>query len=177
MCNYIKVNPSCLYTTGNSSYHSPLIGFAFDGYPIYGPYGYSSANNSASSIKLLQTSFYLRSITARTSLYNGTVLSSAYYGPTINSTYPLGSYIEDYAYTAGYGDLDYYNGRYCVTPEYPSGTYAYFVAVNSSYVPQYPYVIGPYFYGSPINANMGPGSGYTSVTETVTTYYSYSSGK
>ena len=89
----------------------------------------------------------------------------------------MGSSIEDYGYTSGYGDLDYYNGRYCVTPEYPSGTYAYFVAVNSSYVPQYPYVIGPSFYGSPINANMGTGSGYTSVTETVTTYYSYSSGK
>ena len=80
-----------MYTTANSSYHSPLLGFAFDGYPIYGPYGYSSANNSASSIKLLQTS-----ITARTSLYNGTVLSYTYFGPTINTTYPLGSYIEDY---------------------------------------------------------------------------------
>ncbi len=95
MRNNVKVNPSCLYTTGNSSYHSPLIGFAFDGYPIYGPYGYSSANNSGSSIKLLTSSFYLRSITARTSLYNGTVLTSTYYGPAISSTYPLGSYIED----------------------------------------------------------------------------------
>ncbi len=79
--------------------------------------------------------------------------------------------IEDYAYTAGYGDLDYYNGRYCVTPEYPSGTYAYFIAVNSSYVPQYPYIIGPSYYGTPITTQTG------TISETVTTYYSYSSGK
>ena len=151
-----------MYTTANSSYHSPLIGFALDGYPIYGPYGYSSANDSTSSIKLLTPSWYVRSITARTQLY---------YGPTINTTYPLGSYIEDYAYTAGYGDLDYYNGRYCVTPEYPSGTFAYFVAVDSSLVPTYPYIIGPYYYGTPQTTQTG------TVLVTTTTYYSYSSGK
>ena len=73
--------------------------------------------------------------------------------------------------SSGYGDLDYYNGRYCVTPEYPSGTYAYFIAVNSSYVPQYPYIIGPSYYGTPITTQTG------TISETVTTYYSYSSGK
>ena len=169
---HIHCNPKCLYTASSTS-HSPLIGFAFDGYPIYGPYGYSSANNSASSIKLIATSYRLRSITARTSLYNGTVLTSAYYGPTINSTYPLGSYIEDYEYVSGYGDLDIYNGRYCVTPEYPSGTYAYFVSVNSSMVPQYPYILGPKYYGTPLLVNSGPNSGKLTVTETTSVYYSY----
>ncbi len=65
----------------------------------------------------------------------------------ISSKYYCFFITEDYEYVSGLGDLDYYNGRYCVTPEYPSGTYAYFVSVNSSYVPQYPYIIGPYFYG------------------------------
>jgi hypothetical protein len=65
--------------------------------------------------------------TARTSsyTYNGTVLSSTYYGPTILILHIhwVHIYIEDYGYTSCYGDLDYYNGRYCVTPEYPSGIY------------------------------------------------------
>ena len=33
--NY-KINPSCLYTDVPGE-HSPIIGYAFDGYPIYGP--------------------------------------------------------------------------------------------------------------------------------------------
>src|ERR1041385_3977017 len=30
--------------------HSPILAWAFDGYPIYGPYGYSDPNNAASTI-------------------------------------------------------------------------------------------------------------------------------
>ena len=112
-----------------------------------GPYGYSSANDSTSSIKLMVSSYVTRSITDRTTLSNGTTLTSTYYGPSISSKYPLGSYAEDYEYSSGYGDLDLYNGRYCATPEYPSGTYAYFVTVDSSYIPQYPYILGTYYYG------------------------------
>ena len=141
-------NPICLYNYKDSTVHAPLIGFAFDGYPIYGPYGYSSASNSASSIKLITSSYRTRSISSRTSLSNGTVLSSTYYGPAINSTYPIGSYLEDFEYVNGLGDLDAYNGRNCVTPEYPSGTYAYFVTMDSSFAPVYPYIVGPYYYGN-----------------------------
>lgn len=57
------------------------------------------------------SSYTTRSITDRTTLSNGTVLTSTYYGPPINSTYPLGSYIQDYYYVSGLGDLDLYNGR------------------------------------------------------------------
>ncbi len=152
-----------------------MIGFAFDGYPVYGSYAYSSANNTASSIKLMVSSYALRNITLRTTLSNGTTLSSAYYGPPVNSTYPLGSYLQDYQYVSGYGDLDAYNGRYGKTPEYPSGTYAYFATVDSTYTPQYPFIIGPSFYGAPVSSNIGTGSGSASITETVTAYYSYTS--
>ena len=134
------VNPICLYNYTNSAAHSPIVGWAFDGYPIYGTFGYNSANLSTSAIKRIQSSFVLRSITNRTSLSNGTMLSSTYYGPPINSTYPLGSFLQDYVYSAGSGDLDQYNGRWCVTPDFPSGTYAYFITTNSSGVPQYPFI-------------------------------------
>ena len=86
-----------------------------------------------------------RSITDRTTYPNGTATASS--GPPINSTYPLGSYLYDYDWSSSTGDLDVYNGRYCVTPEYPSGTYAYFVTIDSLYTPAYPFVIGYYYYG------------------------------
>jgi hypothetical protein len=49
--------------------------------------------------------------------------------------------------------LDEYNGRWCVTPEYPSGTYAYFVTYSSSWTLAYPYVIGPSYYGNYMSQN------------------------
>jgi hypothetical protein len=140
------VNPVCLYNSTDSSKHSPLIGFMFDSYPIYGPFGYASANNSASGIKRMTSSYRTRNISSRTSLANGTVLSSDYYGPSL-STYSLGYYLEDFEYVSGLGDLDQYNGRWCVTPEYPSGTYAYFISTDSTNSPVYPYNIGLQYYG------------------------------
>ena len=102
----------CLYNLNNSAVHSPIIGYAFDGFPIYGPYGYSNASNSNSAIKLIVSGYALRSISNRTTLSSGTVLSSSYYGPPINSTYPLGSFLEDYTYSSSNGDLDACNGRW-----------------------------------------------------------------
>ena len=49
-------------------------------------------------------------------------------------------------------------------PDYPNGTYAYFVTLDSIYTPAYPFVVGPQFYGSPINANMGLGGGKFNIT-------------
>src|SRR5205814_2757500 len=38
------VNPKCLYDAADSTHHSPIIGFAFDGFPIYGAYGFTNTN-------------------------------------------------------------------------------------------------------------------------------------
>lgn len=86
------ISPDCLYSK-SSSVHSPLLGFTFDGVPIYGPYGYSLANDSSSSIKRMITSYKLRNISSRISLVDGTSLSSSQYGPSVDSTYPLGSFL------------------------------------------------------------------------------------
>ena len=45
--------PTCFSTSDSSSSHSPLLGYAFDGFPIYGPYGYTNASDTTSAIKLL----------------------------------------------------------------------------------------------------------------------------
>lgn len=142
--------PYRLYSSTSSTVHSPIVGWAFDGYPIYGPYGYSSPLNASSAVTRMKTGYSLRNITTRTSLPYGVSLTAANYGPAVSTTYPLGTYIEDYEWLASNGgDLDKYNGRYCVTPEFPGGTYAYFVTIDASGTPQFPYYIGVEYYGAP----------------------------
>jgi hypothetical protein len=148
--------PRRLYQSTPGTQHSPIIGYAFDGYPVYGPYGYSSPTNPASTITRMKSGYALRNITTRTTLPYGVTASQA--GPPVSSTYPLGTYCEDYEWSASNGgDLDKYNGRFCVTPEYPSGTYAYFVTIDASSTPQFPYYIGIEYYGSPDQKNFTAG--------------------
>lgn len=147
-----------LYTL-DSTTHSPLIGFAFDGYPIYGAYGYDAGG----AVKRIEPSYQKRSITVRTHLADGTDVTD---GPAVSTSYPLGWYKEDYEYIPGSGDLDEHNGRWCITPEYPSGTYAYFATVDENWNSAYPYIIGDEYYGVVETSNFtGPG-GSTSVTVT-----------
>ena len=69
--------------------------------------------------------------------------------PFTNLThYPLGIFLQDYAHIPNEGDLDVHNGRWCVTPDFPAGTYAYFMTVQADGMPAYPYIVGPQFYGS-----------------------------
>lgn len=147
--------------------HSPIIGFAFDGFPIYGAYAYTNTNGTG-AIKRMQSSYQKRDITTRTTLPNGTTASSA--GPAVSSTYPIGYYVQDFIYTASSGDLDEHNGRFCITPEYPSGKYCYFVTLDSNQIAEYPYIIGLSYYGTVQAGNTGPGSGHNTIAETVTTY-------
>jgi hypothetical protein len=156
---HTHAKPFRLFSSVASSSHSPLIGYAFDGYPVYGPYGYSVPTNSASPVARMKTGFSLRNITTRTTLPYGGTLTAAQYGPAVNSTYPLGTYVEDYEWlSSNNGDLDKYNGRFCVTPEYPGGTYAYFVTINASGTPEFPYIIGPQYYGAPEVDNITMGT-------------------
>ncbi len=132
----------------NSTQHSPLIGFAYDGFPIYGAYGYANANGTG-GITRMKSSYTLRSITTRTTYSTGASVTA---GPAVSTTYPLGYFREDYMYTAPASAdyLDAYNGRFCVTPEYPAGTYAYFCTVDANHNSAYPYCVGPTFYGNKV---------------------------
>ena len=118
--------------------HSPIIGFAHDGNPIYGPYGYQNPLDSTSSTIRMTSSYSLNS--ARSN------------GPSITQ-YPLGTFNNDYTYTHKSGTLDQNNGRFCVTPEFPKGTYAYFLTIDSNQVPQFPYILGENFYSLPVDSN------------------------
>ncbi len=171
-CYHHHVNPKCLYNSADSTQHSPIIGYSFDGYPVYGAYGYSNPN-AAGAVRRMKPSYQLRTtMVNRDTLPNGTVVSVANEGPVVSSSYPLGDFMEDYKYIAGSGDLDTNNGRWCVTPEYPLGTYAYFVTIDSALTPVYPYTFGLTYYGVVQSGNTGPGSGHNTPGDSTTVYTS-----
>ena len=121
--------------------HSKILGFAYDGYPIYGPYGYKKPLE-VSDIKLVQSSYKIKSefTTNRNAII--TVAGGAV------TAFDSGTIVEDYEFIEGLGDLDECNGRYCFTPEFPKGTYAYFLTFDNvtDMNPVYPYIIGNKFY-------------------------------
>lgn len=109
--------------------HSKIIGFAFDGYPIYGPYGYEDPDDQLSGTVRMTSSYSL--------------LQQEAYGR--NYTFgqlPRGTFVQDWEYDADSGTLDYHNGRHTKTPEYSNGTYAYFVTQDENNVPVFPYIFG-----------------------------------
>ncbi len=121
--------------TGNG--HSPIIGWAYDGNPIYGPYGYSDPNDDNSAIRILNSGYVLEpsNIVNRPSGFSN------------------GFFVEDHKFTNA-GDLDIHNGRYGRTPEYPNGVYAYFVGISTnSLLPSFPYFIGESFRSDPSEEN------------------------
>ena len=124
--------------------HSPIIGWAFDGNPIYGPYGYSDPTNQASSIAKLNTSYRLKTNLVYDATTNPYPSRTA--GPLLNDE-TAGNFVEDYEYVFGLGDLDQYNGRFCKTPDFTAGRYCYFVTIDSTEDgnPLFPYVLGPSF--------------------------------
>ncbi len=152
----------------DSTQHSPLIGYAYDGFPIYGAYGYYDVNGTGGIVRM-KSGYHLRNITVRNTSPTGQSVSA---GPNVSTTYPLGYFREDYEYIAGSTPdvLDVHNGRFCVTPEYPNGTYAYFATVDANWNSAYPYVVGPTFYGTKTGAKV------TSITEPVTLYNPNTSG-
>jgi YHYH protein len=275
---YDSTNHTYSYTEDTSAlHHSPILGWSFDGYPIYGPYGYdmgvatvvggkvtsivfstagayagvptvtisggggSGATATASvsggvltgitvvnqgtgytsapmvtlsGVHRMRSGFVLRNgangttnITAahpatnRTTLpkwaaiaegfatlanYSSQTLSNgdfvlstaSLYGPATDytttgpqsATYSLGRYSPDYDYLGDRSktqnidfDLDQYNGRTCVTPDYPGGTYAYFVSLDASGNPAFPYMLGKQYYGTKSGATGAtvPGTGVT----------------
>jgi hypothetical protein len=128
-----------------SNAHSPIIGWAYDGNPIYGPYGFSSITGG--SIKSMVSGYQLKLKPNRPS----------------TTLYQPGFFVEDYEFIGG-GDLDEHNGRFCVTPEYPEGVYAYFTTINDGQVdsvgpfanyksPVFPYFIGNTYKSKPERFN------------------------
>ena len=112
--------------------HSSIIGWAYDGNPIYGPFGYTDPNSINSTLKLISSS-YVKKISDVTNRPSG---------------FEAGYFIDDFVYDAS-GDLDIHNGRFCKTPEFPNGVYAYFATAevdpNGKLIGSYPFFVGKTF--------------------------------
>ncbi len=169
--------------------HSPILGWMADGYPLYGPYGYASPLDATSGVRRMTPGYAKRdgsngmtnlNVTGRTTLpawasraqNRSATLGANQYGPAVGTTnFTLGHYLEDYDYLGEFGrvqgtdfDLDLYNGRFCVTPEFPQGTYAYFLTIEADGTPKFPYILGRWYYGTP------SGGAVTAINETVQEY-------
>ena len=120
----------------DSTVTSNIIGWAYDGNPIYGPYGYSDPDDTNSSPSRLNSGYELKisDVVDRPSGFNN------------------GFFVEDYCYTNS-GDLDEYNGRFAKTPEFPNGVYAYYATIDSNNDPQFPFFIGDKYRSNTLSEN------------------------
>jgi len=100
--------------------HSKIVGWAYDGNPIYGP-----VSENKSGITTFMQSSYELDIIGNTSL---------------RPLYQSGYFVQDYVYKES-GDLDEYNGKFVKNSDFPNGTYAYFSTIdNSTKNPSFPYI-------------------------------------
>ncbi|MFN0119678.1 MAG: YHYH protein [Blastocatellia bacterium] len=138
--------PGLLEALGHDgSRHSPLIGYAFDGSPIYGPWAWA---DDAGQLRRMRSGYRLRRISKRTHWPDGTELTPGQQGPDVSAAYPLGAFVEDYEYVAGSGALDQFNGRFAHTPEYPDGVYAYFMTTDAAGRLAFPYLLARQYHGA-----------------------------
>ena len=118
-----------------------LAGWAADGFPIYIQFGHADANDLLSPLKYMRSSYRMK----RGARPGGDA------GPGGRHS---GIFVQDYEYIKGAGDLDECNGRFGKTPEFPQGTYHYFLTEAFPFIPRY-------FHGTPdISFQRGsPGNG------------------
>ena len=128
ICGYSQNLKTYFNDPNSGTGHSPIIGWAYDGNPIYGPYGYSDPLDSKlqpNSLKRLVSGYILN-------------ISNIIDRPL---GFDYGIFNEDYSFV-NYNDLDSNNGRFGKTPEFPNGVYAYFATIDSGLNPIFPYFIG-----------------------------------
>ncbi len=97
-----------------------LLGWAADGFPIYGNRGYSDPADPDSKLVELTGSYELKE-------------GERPDGPGGPHD---GSFVQDWEFREGSGDLDANNGRFGVTPEFPEGTYYYVLTADFPFIPR-----------------------------------------
>ena len=75
--------------------HSKILGIAFDGYPIYGPYGYSSEMDDSSTVIRVKPG-YMEKLVGR--------IPDGYENRPSTVSYPYKSFIEDFEYAGNETD-------------------------------------------------------------------------
>ena len=107
--------------------HSKIVGWSYDGNPIYGPVG----NRTGIGLTFMESGYKLNLESQRLDLIN-----KKYRPPG----YENGFFIKDYNFNES-GDLDVNNGKFVINSDFPEGTYAYFSTIDkSSKNPSFPYI-------------------------------------
>ncbi|MEM9657270.1 MAG: YHYH protein [Planctomycetota bacterium] len=163
----------------NGAMGSPIVGYAFDGYAVVGPYAYVEEEDGSLSVMQMTSSYGLQD-------------NRGVDGPSVED-YALGSFIEDFVYFEGTGTLNEYNMafvkfdedcRAVVTDETdPEGDWAYFLTLDvleamSGNVTDidgdlaFPYIVGPEYFGVVDAELLAPGAVIT-VPDDVSYFFEY----
>ena len=119
--------------------NTALIGWAYDGNPIYGSFGSSNPLEKSDLTTQLQSG-YTKNV------------NNVENRPD-ESVFVLGTFVEDYKFDNS-GDLDEHNGRFEITNEFPNGTYVYHATVTGGgNIPTFPFFIGNTFRSKSIDFN------------------------
>ncbi|QDS97869.1 YHYH protein [Adhaeretor mobilis] len=123
---------------GHSHAHKMIqLGWALDGFPIYGPLGYADPNDLGSELVEVKPSYRLKT-GQRPASPEGP-------GGKFDGTFD-----QDWEYVEDSGDLDECNGRFGATPEFPEGTYHYYITSSHPAIPRM-------WRGTPTQRRRGPG--------------------
>ena len=118
--HYHGIPTGLIDALGGNEEQMRLLGYAADGFPIYAPRAHETAHDPASPLRAMKASYRVREGVRRT-------------GP---GGWYDGTFVQDFEYTKGHGDLDAANGRIGVTPEYPEGTYYYVLTDDFPFIPR-----------------------------------------
>ena len=100
-----------------------LLGWAADGFPIYGPWGNERTTDDAANLRVLKSSYRLKK--------GARPITGNQPGGEFD-----GIFVEDFEYVSGSGDLDECSGHFGVTPEFPEGIYHYVLTEDFPFVPR-----------------------------------------
>lgn len=118
--HYHGIPTALIHSLTDGKQKMVIVGWAADGFPIYNNVGHSDPKSASSPLKPLCSSYQVK---------KGERPS----GP--RGKYD-GSFVADYEYVEGSGDLDECNGRFAVTPEYPQGIYHYVLTEQFPFIPR-----------------------------------------
>ncbi len=83
--------------TDDGSHHSPIVGWAYDGNPIYGPYGYKNGRDNTKGVERQESGWVLNA-NRNNMIPSGGDVNNIGSNPPDIATYPLGTFVEDYSY-------------------------------------------------------------------------------
>jgi hypothetical protein len=150
--NFITVNGKENEPEGSTNPYQ-ILGWAYDGNPIFGPYGKVDG-----TIERIKSSYNKMSKNEIEVLINSNLRPGKSNLKLNRFDFKSGFFVEDFYYnkTISNGNLDEYNGMFIKNNDYPNINYGYFFTIDEEGNPQYPYLIGPKFKDTPAEENFKP---------------------